>query len=88
MMLSELLSWRDARRAAVTGFQHRHRELAGIHFLDGPDGAHVQFVLKGEPGDTSGLEADIGATFAGVPWRIEVLDPDRVWAEFAPGEQD
>jgi hypothetical protein len=82
MTLDELVRWRETHRAAITGFQHQHRELAGIHYLDDPAGAHVLFVLKDESGDTPALEAEIGATFPGVAWRIEVLDPDRTWAEF------
>lgn len=89
MTIEELIRWRGQNAAAVAGFQRKHRELGGIHFMpgdaaggNGAGGAHVEFVLKLE-GDTADLERDIRAAFPGLPFRIVVLDPET---DFLPPE--
>jgi hypothetical protein len=76
--LDELLAWKARNQKSVTAFLHDHRELSGIHFMPPGDGADacVEFCLKPEE-DADEMAALVRDAFPGLPFRVEVLDPDR-----------
>ena len=80
MNIHDLIAWRKANGDAVSQFIHQHRELGGIHYMEGDTaegGAYIEFSLKDDD-DTEDLEAEIRETFPGIPYKFVVVG-DEEW---------
>ena len=75
MNIQDLVAWRQANAAAVSRFIHQHRELGGIHYMEGDDaggGAYIEFSLKDDD-DTEDLEEEIREAFPGIAYKLVVV---------------
>ena len=80
MNIHELIAWRNSNAAAVSVFLHQHRELGGIHYMEGADadddGAYIEFSLKDDD-DTDDLEEEIREAFPGIAYKLVVLGAEE-----------
>ncbi len=77
MNIQDLVAWRQANAAAVSKFIHQHRELGGIHYMEGDgEGAYIEFCLKDEDEDTGDLEEEIREAFPGIAYKLVVVEMD------------
>ncbi|PKO19566.1 hypothetical protein CVU37_02450 [candidate division BRC1 bacterium HGW-BRC1-1] len=81
MNIHDLITWRQANAAAVSKFIHQHRELGGIHYMEGDGaGAYIEFCLKDDD-DTEDLEEEIREAFPGIAYKLVVVEMDGPWTE-------
>jgi hypothetical protein len=79
MTIDELLRWKAENQHSLTEFLHQHRELSGMHYMDGAgEGAHIEFSLKYDMDDEDRdeLSDEIEEAFPGIDFQFAVVDPD------------